>query len=84
VSGIQVFSNFHNALTASEVSLGCPHCEGRFFVEIPWLIRQATDPVGWGKRHALIKAAVDEHRVVCPKAAAEAYRVVEITYPRKP
>lgn len=80
---MKIGGDFHTPLTAPQVSLGCPHCQGRIYVDIPWLVRQATDPVGWAKRQALIKQAMDEHRLVCTKASAEAYRVAEITYPRK-
>lgn len=53
----------------------CDSCLGMSYVEIPW---DAT-PLD---RSTLMKAAVDEHRFICPVGLPEDARIYRIHYPR--
>lgn len=66
---------------AKQIRLQCPHCQGFAYAAIPWDVTTET-PAGIEKRQQLIKAAIDEHRVVCTGADATEGRVYTIEYPR--
>lgn len=53
----------------------CESCNGNAYVSIPW---DATPH----DRSVLMKAAVDEHRYLCPVGLPEDARTYRIHYPR--
>ena len=62
-------------LTAKEAALKCPDCGKMAIVVFPF------KPTAQ-QRIELFKAALDEHRTVCPAAPPEKERVYTIWYPR--
>lgn len=64
-----------SAITAKQIRLQCPHCQGFAYANVPW---DATAE----KRQQLVSAAINEHRVVCTGAEATEGRVYSIEYPR--
>lgn len=61
---------------AKRARFTCDTCKGTSYVEIPW---DATAL----QRSTLMKAAVDEHRWICPIGLVNDYRTYQIHYPRK-
>ena len=63
------------AVAAKEVRLLCPNCSASVYVSVPYgctyLVRQEK-----------IKAAVDEHRRLCPSVESVNEVVYRIDYPR--
>jgi hypothetical protein len=60
---------------AKEVRLMCPHCSASVYVTVPVGCTSLT-------RQERIKAAVDEHRRLCPSEDALGAVVYTISYPR--
>lgn len=72
---MKVGENRQTVAEAKTVLLKCPHCPASLEVRF-----------GYGftnqQRTEARKAAVEEHRKLCPGAPPEAQRVYEIHYPR--
>lgn len=73
---IAISEHRHSPTTAKQARFTCDKCGGMSFVTIPWNATAMS-------RSKLMKAAVDEHRYICPKGLPEDMRVYTITYPTK-
>lgn len=73
---MRISENREGPRTAKELAFKCPDCQKLAIVVLPY------NPTML-ERMEIIKAALDEHRVVCPAAPPEKERVYEIWYPRK-
>jgi len=73
---MKISENREGPLTAKEVALKCPDCQKIAVIVFPY---KPTSQ----QRFEMMKAALDEHRRICPAAPPEKERKYEIWYPRK-